>query len=206
MGQAGIGAGYHNGIEGQPLRTIFIHTVNQLRLGFQLGHAHLQPGQHLQECSVGNLLCLAQTFQLPLLFDIPEGTDFLVIRNHLGIQALLEAAALPCRHVFFLISQGVNAKICNGLIDQQRIVAVAVRHDDLKIVNVIGCGLNVAAVGKIAAALLGDNCHALGNVELRAVMTAVAGSQQQTVHLVIQNGQVLFKIFHFRFSCSLPWQ
>ena len=95
-----------------------------------------------------------------------------------------------------LIAKGGHAEIGNGRVQALDVAVLPVHLQNLKALEVLLGGLDVAAVGEVAAALLGDDGNALGDVEFRAVMAAVAGGQQQAVHFPVQQGQILVKIFH----------
>ena len=196
MGHAGIGSGDNDGIKGQPLSTVLIHLVNQLRLGLQFGHTGMDSGQGIFEGLVGDFLCLAQQVQLPVLFHIPEAIDLGIEGRQLGIQVLFQTHKFGHSQIIFLIAQSGDAKVRNGLIEALGIIPAGIHIQDLKALDVCLGGLNIAAVGEITAALLRYDCHTLGNVEFRAVMAAVARGQQQTVDLAIQQRQELFQIFH----------
>ena len=85
VGQAGIGAGYHNGVKGQTGAAVLVHAVDQLRLKLQLGHAGLDAGDDLGKGSVGDGLRLAHQLQLPVLLGGAEGVDGLVEGYQLGV-------------------------------------------------------------------------------------------------------------------------
>ena len=196
MGQAGIGAGYHNGVKGQTGAAVLVHAVDQLRLKLQLGHAGLDAGDDLGKGSVGDGLRLAHQLQLPVLLGAAESVDGLVEGHQLGVQLLVVVEILLCGEVMLLIAKGSHAEIGNGRVQALDVADLPVHLQNLKALEVLFGGLDVAAVGEVAAALLGDDGNALGDVEFRAVMAAVAGGQQQAVHFPVQQGQILVKIFH----------
>ena len=196
MGQAGVGAGHHDGVKGQTRAAAFIHTIDQLRLQLQLRHTDPDSGQYLRECLVGDLLGLLHEIDLPFFLGSPEVENGLVEGHQLGVQVLLVALELCHGEVILLVAQGSHTEIGNGIVDALEVVPVAIHHLHLEVLQVVLGALNVAAVGEIAAAGPGDDGHALGDVIFRAVVAAVAGGQQQTVHFPIQQGQILFQIFH----------
>ena len=196
MGHTGIGAGNHNGIEGQTLGAVFIHPVDELRLQLQLGHTGLDNGQGLHKGLVGNLLGLAHQLDFPRLFYPPEAVDFGVAGQELCLQILFQVHKFRHGQVVFLIAQAGDAEVLNGLVDALGIIPGTQNILDLEALQILLGGLNVAAVRIVPAALFADHRHALGNVEFRAVVAAVAGGQQKSVYLSVQNGQEFFQVFH----------
>ena len=196
VGQAGIGAGYHNGVKGQTGAAVLVHAVDQLRLKLQLGHAGLDAGDDLGKGSVGDGLRLAHQLQLPVFLGAAEGVDGLVEGYQLGVQLLVVVEILLCGEIMLLIAKSGHAEIGNGRVQALDVAVLPVHLQNLKALQVLFGGLDVAAVGEVAAALLCDDGDALGDVEFRAVMAAVAGGQQQAVHIPVQQGQILVKIFH----------
>ena len=196
VGQAGIGAGYHNGVKGQTGAAVLVHAVDQLRLKLQLGHAGLDAGDDLGKGSVGDGLRLAHQLQLPVLLGGAESVDGLVERHQLGVQLLVVVEILLGGEVMFLVAKSGHAEIGNGRVQALDVADLPVHVQNLKALQVLFGGLDVAAVSEVAAALLCDDGDALGDVEFRAVMAAVAGGQQQAVHIPVQQGQILVKIFH----------
>ena len=188
MGQAGVGAGHHNGVKGKARAAVFIDTVNQLRLKLQLGHTDFDSGQNLPESLVGDLLGLLHEGNLPFFLGSPEVENGLVEGHQLGIQVFFVALKLSNSEVILLIAQGGHAKVGNGIVEPLEGGVLTVGHQHLEALQILLGGFDVAAVGEIAAAGPGDDGHALGDVEFRAVVAAVAGSQQQAVHFPVQQG------------------
>ena len=195
--QAGVGAGNHDGIKSQSGAAVLVHTVDQFRLELQLGHAGLDPGQNLGECLVGDGLGLQHQIQLPGFLGTAETVDLLIEGNQLGVQILLIAHQFRHGEIIFFISQSADTKVGDGVVQPGKVAIELVDPQHLKALDVVLGGFNVAAVSKIPAPILGHNGNALGNVELCAVVTAVAGSEQQAVNLAVQQRKVLFQIFHW---------
>ena len=196
MGQAGVGAGDHDGVKGQPRTAVFVHAVDQLRLELQLGHAGMNPGDNLGEGLVGDGLGLAHQRQFPVLLGAPEVVNGLIVGYQSGVQVLFVVEILLRREIMLLISKRGDAKVGNGLVEQLNVVVGPGHFQNLEALQVLFGGLDVAAVGEVAAALFRDDGDALGDVEFRAVMAAVTGGQQQAVHFPVQKGQILVQIFH----------
>ena len=85
MGQAGIGAGNHDGVKGQTGAAVFIHAVDQFRLQLQLSHTGPDAGNDLGESLIGDCLRLAHQSNFPVLLGAPEGVDRLVEGHQLGV-------------------------------------------------------------------------------------------------------------------------
>ena len=111
---------------------------------------------------------------------------------------------LPGGKVALLIAQSGDTEVGNGILQALDIAGELIDTQYLKALDIIFRGLNIPAIGEIAAASLADDGNALSDVELGAVMAAVAGGQQQAVHLAIQNGQVFIQILHIIYSFFSP--
>ena len=74
----------------------------------------------------GDLLGLAHPFQLPVLLHRPEAINGSVVRHQPGSQLGLKPFELPGGEVFLFISQGGDAEILDGLIDEGGIAPVPV--------------------------------------------------------------------------------
>ena len=201
MGQAGVGAGDHDGIKGQARCTVLVQAVDQLRLQLQLGHAHLDAADDLGECLVGDGLGLAHQLQLPVLLDAAEAVDLGVAGNQAAVQVLLIVHELGIGQEGLFKAQLGDAEVGDGIVDA---LGVAHRGDvqHLEALDAVFGGLDVAGVGEIAAAVFRHDGNALGDVKLGAVLAAEAAGQQQTLS-VGQQGQVFVKILHGSSSCFL---
>ena len=204
VGQAGIGAGHHNGVKGQPLSAAGIQAVDQFRLDFLFRHAGVDSLKNLGKGLVRNVLGLLHPLQLPGLLDAAEAVDFSVHGDELHPQGVLIPEKLPSGHGMLLIAQGGNAEIPDGIQQALGVRIVHIHFQHLKAGDALLGSFYVAAVGKVAAAGLGDNGHALGNIRLGTVMTAVPAGKEQAQTRLFQQRQILGKIIHIRFSFFLP--
>ena len=203
MGQAGLGAGNHDGIKSKAGGAILVQAVDQLRLEFQFRHAGLDSGDNLGESLIGDILGLAHDGKLPFLLHTTEAVNLLVVGHQLGVQVLFIHHKLRHGQVRLLIAQAGHAEISNGGVQALGIAAALGNIQDLKAFDAVFGSLGIAVVGEIAAALLGDDGNALGDVILGTVVAGVTGCQQQTVHFAFQQGQVLIKILHMKCSFFL---
>ena len=173
VGQAGIGAGHHNGVKGQPLSAAGIQAVNELRLNLLFRHTGVDSLKDLGKGLVRNVLSLLHPLQLPGLLNASEAVDFSVHGDELHPQGFLIPEKLTGGHGMLLIAQGGNAEIPDGLQQALGVRIVHIHFQDLKTGDALLGSFYVAAVGEVAAAGLGDNGHALGNIVLGTVVTAV---------------------------------
>ena len=119
-------------------------------------------------------------------------------------ELIAEGVAFRDRQVGFLKAEGRDAEVFDGGV--QVVVQAAAKVDHLEVLDVFLRRLDRAAVGKVTCAVLADDRIALCDVEFRRVHPAVARGEEQTLHLIGQNGAVFFKIFHNRFSFYMPWR
>ena len=198
MGHTGIGAGNDDGIKGQALAAVFIEAVDQLRRKLLFRHALADAAADLRKGAIRDLLGLDHPLQLPRLLGGAECVDPLLRWDEFRVEPGGEAVQLRNGQICLLKAQGRDAEVGNVPVQLSKEVPAEV--DDLKVMDIVLCRFDIAAVGEVPGAVLAHNGVALGNVELRRVHTAVAGGQKQTLNLIIQNGTVFFQIFQ---SCTL---
>ena len=174
MGHTGIGAGDHDGIKGQTVGAILVQAVDQLGAQLLLGHANLNPLQHLGERGVGNLLGLLHNLNLPGLLDATEGVDFALEGNQRGGELFLIATEFGHRQVVLLEAQLPDAEVGAALVDKGAVTPVGAYHQDLEALQIVFRGFDVAAVREVPAAFFGDHGNALGDVKLGGIHTAVS--------------------------------
>ena len=197
VGHGGVGAADNDGGEGQALGAQLVEAVDQLRGQLLLGHADLDPLADLGEGTVGDGLGLAHTLQLVLLLDDPEGVQVRLAGHQPGVELFLVIAELRHSQAVFLKAQGEDLEVRDGLVELLDVAVFLGHHADLKALEVLFGGLDVAGVGEVAAAVFGDDGDALVHVELGAVLTGNgAGEEQADILALVQQGQILFQIGH----------
>ena len=78
---------------------------------------------------------------------------------------------------------------------------LSVGHADGKAGEILLRGLNIAAVGKIIAAVFADHCNAFGNIILCSIQPVMLAGQKKRINFAgFQQRMVFFKIFHDNFS------
>ena len=202
----GVRAGDDDRVEGQPLRAVFVQAVDQLGAKLLLRHALMDAGADLGEGAVGDVLRLLHTLQLPGLLAVAEDVDLLLDRNEFGVEALFKAAQLADGGIILLEAERVQPELREQLVDDRRQRTACAEIHDREAGDVLLRRLDIAAVGDVIGAVPRDDGIALGDVKFGGVHAAVARCQEQTLHIVGQDGAVFFKICHGVSSCFLQRQ
>lgn len=195
-GHARVRSGDDDRVKGQALCAVLIQAVDQLGLELLLGHAGVDASADLGEGAIRDLLRLAHAGKLPVLLAGAEGVDLLLQRNELDGKRGLKAVELCDGEIFVLKAERLHAELVQRGLQRLHHRIVQADLHDLKALEVLLRGLDVAAVGEIASALRGDNGNALGDVKFRRIHAAVARGQQKALHAVVQQRTVFFQIGH----------
>ena len=196
VGQASVGAGHHNGLEGHALGAEAQHVVLQFGGDLLLRHAGPDEFQDRVKGPVGDLLGLDHPGDLLLVLGCPKPVHQLLGRDQLGGQALLPVVEGRHGHVFLLKAQLFDAAAVDDLLDHGLVVAVPIRHGDGRAGDLLLGGLDVPGVGEVIGLTGGDKGDALP-VEAHGIELAGGAGEHHSVNAVFgQLGRNLFQMIH----------
>ena len=186
VGQAPVGAGHHDGVEGHVLRPVVEHEILEPGGDLLLRDAGADLVQDLRQGLLCDPLGGDQDLQLLRVLDGPQLREQVRRRHQLAGQGAGQGLVLPDGHVRVLKSQAADVVAADGL-PQQRGIAPAGGHllDDGP-PDVPLRSLRVPGVGHVIASVPGHQGHAVGagGVEAGGVKAVGLVGQQHGVQTV----------------------
>ena len=199
VGQASVGAGHHDGIEGLVLRPVVEHEILEPGGDLLLRDAGPDLVQDIRQGLLRNPLGGNHDLQLLRVLYRPQFCQQVRRGHQLTGQSPGIGVVLPDGHIGVLKPQALDAVALDGLHQQGGIAPAVACLLDLRILHMPPGGLCVPGVGEVIELLSGDQGHAVGSggVEAGGVKTVGLMGQQHTVQVTgFQLGGDFSKMIH----------
>ena len=199
VGQAAVGAGHHNGVEGLVLRPVVEHEILEPGGDLLLRDAGADLVQNVRQGLLGDALGGDQDLQLLRVLHRPQLRQQIRRRHQLTGQGPGVKVMLPDGHIGVLKPKAADVVALDGLLQKGGVAPAGAHLLDVSALDVPPGGLRVPGVCEVVKLLGSDQGHAVGAGGVKAGGVEAVGLVGQQHAVQVMGSQLsgdLGKVIH----------